>query len=284
MNSLAVWLIYIFLWWTIDDERDVVLYRYSRQYWRGVDSLIKFGLWATLIFLITMFLFSLDDTCSSGTCEMRLLAFLDAPANEVGDTLAGLAGGMAFLWLTVTVMLQGKELAAQRQELALTRQETSRMADAMASQTEVLLLEKNKLIMDGAENLFSQKLQALQSLVSRHKDGSLSIYDDLISQFTSAVSVDQGEMKFFETLLSSAGDLYSTYRVTPEAQNEPLGPLLSHLLEQADEKLEEISEIEPQLSQAQLQRLKNLRLHTLHAVIQLTLEIHHRQQEKEHSQ
>jgi len=53
----------------------------------------------------------------------RLSGFLTAPANEVGDTLAGFAGTLAFVWIIVTVWLQALELKAQREELRLTRDE-----------------------------------------------------------------------------------------------------------------------------------------------------------------
>lgn len=43
--------------------------------------------------------------------------------NEVGDFFAGLAGPLAFIWLVVAVIVQSRELAAQREELKLNRQE-----------------------------------------------------------------------------------------------------------------------------------------------------------------
>lgn len=82
---------------------------------------------------------------------MRLKAFWYAPANEVGDTLAGIAGSLAFLWLIVTVTLQGKELSAQRYELRLTREEirdqrkaTQDMAVSMAAQAGIFEDEKRQ--------------------------------------------------------------------------------------------------------------------------------------------
>lgn len=44
-------------------------------------------------------------------------------ANTIGDFLAGAFAPLAFLWLVVTVLVQSQELAAQREELELTRSE-----------------------------------------------------------------------------------------------------------------------------------------------------------------
>nr|WP_256471805.1 putative phage abortive infection protein [Oceanicola sp. 502str15] len=49
--------------------------------------------------------------------------FLKSSSNEIGDTLAGIAGTLAFLWIIVTVWLQSQELAAQREVLSATEEE-----------------------------------------------------------------------------------------------------------------------------------------------------------------
>jgi len=56
-------------------------------------------------------------------CPTKLGHFLLSPPNEIGDTLAGIAGALAFLWIIITVLLQSQELRAQRQELKAQRQE-----------------------------------------------------------------------------------------------------------------------------------------------------------------
>lgn len=89
-------------------------------------------------------------TCdSAGDCQSKFAAFWSAPPNEIGDTLAGFAGALAFVWIIVTVMLQSKELKAQREELRLTRSEmeqqreaTQDMARSMALQADIFEQEK----------------------------------------------------------------------------------------------------------------------------------------------
>lgn len=69
--------------------------------------------------------------------------------NELGDTLAGLAGGLAFIWIVVAVFMQKAELEAQREELTLTRLEheaarkvLSQQADGLAEQVKLLASER----------------------------------------------------------------------------------------------------------------------------------------------
>lgn len=50
----------------------------------------------------------------------------------------------SLLWLIVTVMLQGKELSAQRRELRLARKESRRMADALGVQAEIFKDEQRQ--------------------------------------------------------------------------------------------------------------------------------------------
>ncbi|WP_058313131.1 hypothetical protein [Shimia thalassica] len=68
----------------------------------------------------------------------RIEAFLKADPNAVGDTLAGIFSALAFVWIIVTVFMQGTELAAQREELVLTREEMERQREATQSMAESL--------------------------------------------------------------------------------------------------------------------------------------------------
>ena len=104
--------------WSYDQR-----FLYSRRLWREVDSTIKISLTITLAFLVIVFLFSFTPVCDeAGNCnESGYSYFAKSTPNEVGDTLAGLAGSLAFLWLITTVFLQGKELREQRKELKLAR-------------------------------------------------------------------------------------------------------------------------------------------------------------------
>lgn len=195
MNRIAIWIIYIWLWWTVNNKPDAVLRRFARGYWARVDWLIRFGVFATVGLLTLALLFSLDDSCTvmdgKETCEMRLTSFLDAPANEVGDTLAGLAGGLAFLWIVITVLLQGKELAAQRQELALTRME---------------MVEQRKATQDMARSMQAQALVREREGQQLHEQSAKELFDQLLSSFLKFCETRSiGTWEYLETRVGMGG-------------------------------------------------------------------------------
>lgn len=85
------------------------------------------------------------EDCVSNSCETKWSKLLSSEPNEIGDTLAGLAGSLAFLWIIVTVILQSQELREQRKELREQREATQSMADAMDAQVELLRIQSKIL-------------------------------------------------------------------------------------------------------------------------------------------
>ncbi|WP_282152857.1 hypothetical protein [Ruegeria atlantica] len=72
-----------------------------------------------------------------------------ATPNELGDTLAGLAGSLAFVWVVVAALLQARELREQRVEF-------KKMADSQAAQVD-LLVKQSSLIVAQVDDLKSQQ-------------------------------------------------------------------------------------------------------------------------------
>ena len=56
-------------------------------------------------------------------CPSKWFYLKQSTPNELGDTLAGFAGALAFVWLMVTVVMQSSELSAQRKDIVETRGE-----------------------------------------------------------------------------------------------------------------------------------------------------------------
>ncbi|MFY0647236.1 hypothetical protein [Sulfitobacter geojensis] len=81
---------------------------------------------------------------------------MTSPPNEKGDTLAGLAGSLAFLWIIITVLLQGKELSLQRDEI-------EKMRITQEKQTGLLVKQAAKLDQTGVD-------EQIEALVSHLKD------------------------------------------------------------------------------------------------------------------
>ncbi|SMP02749.1 putative phage abortive infection protein [Shimia sagamensis] len=116
------------------------------------------GIGSTKLFFAGIAVFALLPQRTDADWSWRIWSFLTAPPNEIGDTLAGVAGALAFLWIIVTVMLQSKELAAQREELRLTRIEMSEQKEA----TQELANTANRQNFD---NFVFEMIASLNSIV-----------------------------------------------------------------------------------------------------------------------
>lgn len=109
------------------------------------------GILFTVLFLIFILVMGLTETCDTNhfvgfppeeNCETRLEAFWQASPNEVGDTLAGVAGTLAFFWIVLTVLIQSQELSEQRKEIIQNRGLTE---EANRINERLLDLERAKL-------------------------------------------------------------------------------------------------------------------------------------------
>lgn len=125
--------------------------------------------WAAAIsvaFMVLLAALGSVSTCNielfpSGDCPPKWKHIVFARVNEVGDTLAGLAGVFAFIWLIATVLLQATELRAQRREFAEQRIATQDMAKAMAAQARVFEDEHIQRKEKSAEQELNQKIKSL---------------------------------------------------------------------------------------------------------------------------
>lgn len=141
-------------------------------FWR-VNNPIMWACLVTAGFIGLIIWFGLAETCNAdlfpkGDCPPKWRHLQVAPPNEVGDTLAGLAGVLAFIWLIATVLLQSVELGEQRRVLALQREEmeeqrkaTQDMARSMSAQAKIFEGEQEQRMQDRAELLFNEHLRSL---------------------------------------------------------------------------------------------------------------------------
>lgn len=148
--------------------------------WRLNNPILWGAVISTVFFLCMLFLAQRSD-CSvtdqgAKECLSKWGQFLASSPNELGDTLAGLAGAMAFLWIIVTVWLQSHELSEQRhelqltrQELQLTRKESTKMAASMEAQTNVFLEEQKQRIEARSDATVSAVIEEILYLAT--KDG-----------------------------------------------------------------------------------------------------------------
>lgn len=92
------------------------------------------GVSLTKVFLGAVLLILILPQGGADGWKVRFWGLMTSPSNEIGDTFAGIAGVLAFLWIIVTVWLQSQELAAQREELKEQREEFEKMNSIMDSE------------------------------------------------------------------------------------------------------------------------------------------------------
>lgn len=141
--------------------------------WRTLPMIIGYGL--TLIFLVFWVTVALVENPITNDCSTGLCRFWNSAPNEIGDTFAGLFGSLAFVWIIVTVLLQGRELAAQREELKLTRLEvqeqrkaTQEVANAQDAQVDLLRAQGEVLLEEQSfrrEEYWAQQEEKLSTLL-----------------------------------------------------------------------------------------------------------------------
>ncbi|GHS81484.1 hypothetical protein PAGU2196_23180 [Pseudomonas sp. PAGU 2196] len=101
----------------------------SEPEWHLRQHMVELGGAATLIYLVGIAALTGDRIGTLG----------DMPLNEVGDFLAGAFGPVGFLWLVLGFLQQGEELKESLQQQSI-------MARAAHRQTEVLTLERERLL------------------------------------------------------------------------------------------------------------------------------------------
>ena len=58
--------------------------------------------------------------------------------NELGDLLASAFAPLAFMWMVITILMQGKELRLQREELSMQREELANSSAQLERQSNVM--------------------------------------------------------------------------------------------------------------------------------------------------
>lgn len=116
----------------------------------GFLTPLNVGFVLTAVFLLFCCFLAFQENCrfvdDVYICQINLGWFMESGPNEMGDTFAGLAGTLAFLWIIVTVLMQGHELSLQRQELSETN---------------------HSMKMQGFEVTFFQMIRMLTSITSQ---------------------------------------------------------------------------------------------------------------------
>jgi hypothetical protein len=102
----------------------------QKHFWRSDNPIV----WGLMLSFIVVALFGFLALRQGANEVSGLHEFLNSPPNAMGDTLAGFAGTLAFIWIVVTVWLQSSELAEQREQISLQTSEFEKTNDMLAAQ------------------------------------------------------------------------------------------------------------------------------------------------------
>jgi len=245
------------------------------NFWRW-NNPIFWGVVLSAVFIGIYGYLALQETCSSGECKTNLEVFLSSRPNEMGDTLAGLAGGLAFLWIIVTVLLQSNELAEQRRELALTREEIKltrkaqeKQLGVLQTQAEIFLDEQRQRDEFRAEQRLDQLIMAVDIGIDRASKSDLWVRKRALAGQRVWIDHNPFDIPKGEPKLRVAEAVEALEEVIALVE---LGELnLIDKIKESDLKhtrfisnaTDEILQLENELSEAQKQRVKNLDIRKL---------------------
>lgn len=243
------------------------------QYW-NVGNPVLWGIACTIGTLSCYWYLAAQETCGNGPCISNFERFLASPPNEIGDTLAGIAGILAFLWIIITVLLQSRELAAQRKELELTRDQFTKMAEAQDEQVK-LLVKQGEIFKDEQIQRTEEKndriLVSLESLIGKRYRPVADIYWYITGEMDEFGNV-QGrrlielprQLEHFETLthLFSSELAIGLRSLKWEIDNGfySMKPTKPKELFQLKQMIEKMTSILPNISEAQRLRIELLPL------------------------
>ena len=246
---------------------------------------IIYGILGTVsLFIIYVWLAS-SRSCQKGVCQSNFKHFLASSPNEIGDTLAGIAGILAFLWIITTVFLQSKELR-------IARYEYEKMADAQRDQVKLLVKQGEIFEKEQVQRIQNENKDILDQMLIGIWDGMTTFPINFVSWMIPEECYEDLEFSdeaplfkmpvadYFDTLERplSAPERETIIRQQARSLNELIDeleqccPFMSqaNLPEKPDElsslifELQKIRELENDLSDAQKKRLENLKIADIH--------------------
>lgn len=182
------------------------------MFWGVAGTVVLFAIYGRLAFVV-------DCDATGLVCRSKWSQFVSAAPNEIGDTLAGLAGALAFLWIIVTVMLQSQELREQRAEMKLQRDEFEKMVEAQEKQVEALQAQ--------ADVFLDEKKARDEAEAQRH-------LEELLRTFLEVIDTTELRWDYF-TPTANGGGNHSTMSFATFPTSE--GPLDLAVKNRLDELL-----------------------------------------------
>lgn len=232
----------------------------SKWFWNRHNPIAYAAILTALIF-VGYLVIGMREVCYEHYCKPNIQIFWESDPNEIGDTLAGLFSVLAFVWIIATVLLQSRELAAQREQLELATHESERMAttlqaqtNLMQTQTEMILADSERRRAQDAGLVLDTMLQGLSNLLNLEAEyfASISNGEPPIFLPREAEEIDQyilrnrGFAENFFRSIESSGSVSTSRAVAP------------YII--VRRRVSEIAEVFNSLPEYQVARLRNMGL------------------------
>lgn len=253
---------------------------WHRNGWESTDT----GWLLSLTIAIVLLNVGLLEDCANEACVSKYEQFLRLKPSEMGDTIAGLFSGLAFIWIIVTVFMQSRELREQRNEIRHQRVATQAMARAMTSQARIFESEQRQRGEDRYQLEFEAQLSNTKKLVLEISsyDGFVEWLFDLrdhanfggmgvtTKRWNTYDSVENDD-QFFDQLNKSVTE--SAFPTSSRSARAYEGNCDIENLEMICNQLEVLVDFETRLSVAQKTRIDTLRLQdTLEVLVEVIAE------------
>lgn len=237
----------------------------EKEKWWRIDNPLMWAVLASTFFLSLLIYLGSIPTCNldlfpeAGDCPPKWRHIQVAPVNEVGDTLAGIAGVFAFIWLVATVLLQAHELGEQRKEFREQRKATQDMARSLSAQAKIFEEEQLQRSQTQAADLLFEKLKSLLNFVGENKSKHPQL-TSYIGDFLVNVTDSGNERDLCWSLCESLERTLHSSSFADDFLTVSAPLEFKGLIEGIYIRVLEILDLESRLSDVQRQRILNLKL------------------------
>ena len=97
-----------------------------------------------------------------------LEGFQKLKLNEIGDMMAGIFSGIAFIWITVAVLIQSKEFRSQREDIEVTKAANLQQGKALEQATRIESIRHLREMQETHHPFLSQKMTSLREMLKRN--------------------------------------------------------------------------------------------------------------------
>ena len=123
----------------------------------------------TFAFSLWVYVLASETVPTDGGLHIsRWNLFLTGSPNTMGDTLAGFIGSLTLIWVVASVVQQSMELREQRKEFAHMVKAQEAQVDALNAQAEIFIQERRHREQDRFEELLDQKVERLRSDIQNY--------------------------------------------------------------------------------------------------------------------